>query len=66
MRPQFRELVGAAPPGTVDPAVDLDDVFDILLGAVLVRVMVPFEVRRPPPIERTAELVLRLLSGGES
>jgi AcrR family transcriptional regulator len=63
VRPQFRDILDAAPPRGVDPGVDPDDVFDLLLGAVLVRVMVPEEVRRPPPIERTVDLVLRLLSG---
>lgn len=62
VRPQFRAILAAAPPGTVDPVIDPDDVFDLLLGAVLVRVMVPNAVRRPPPIERIVELALRLMS----
>ena len=49
VRPQFRAILAATPPGTVDPSVDADDVFDLLLGAVLVRVMVPDEVRQVPP-----------------
>ena len=62
VRPQFREILAAAPPGAVDPAVDPDDVFDLLLGSVLVRVLVPEEVRRPGPIERTVDLLVRALS----
>ena len=62
VRPQFRAILAAAPPGTVDPTVDPDDVFDLLLGAVLVRVMVPDDVRQAPAVERTVDLVLRLLS----
>ena len=39
------------------------DAFDLVLGVVLVRVMVPEEARRRPPIERTVDLVVRLLAG---
>jgi len=63
VRPQFREILAAAPPGAVDPGVDADDVFDLLLGSVLVRALVPEEARRRPPIERTVDLLLRALSG---
>jgi AcrR family transcriptional regulator len=66
VRPHFRELVLAAPPDTVDPNVDPDDVFDLLLGAVLVRTLVPEEIRRRPPIERTVDLLLRALAPEES
>ena len=62
LRPNFNEILAAAPPGAVDPDVDPDDVFDLILGAVLVRVLVPDEARRHPPPERTVELVLRLLT----
>jgi AcrR family transcriptional regulator len=62
VRPQFRAILDAAPAGTVDPSIDPDDVFDVVLGAVLVRVMVPPGLRRRAPIERIVETVLRLLS----
>jgi AcrR family transcriptional regulator len=62
VRPQFREILAAAPPGAVDPGVDPDDVFDLLLGSVLVRALVPEEVRRHRPIERTVDLLLRAVS----
>jgi AcrR family transcriptional regulator len=61
LRPQFSAILDAAPPGTVDPTVDRDDVFDLLLGAILARVFVPTVAERRRPIERTVELVLRLL-----
>jgi AcrR family transcriptional regulator len=64
VRPQFRELLAAAPPGEVDPAVDPDDVFELLLGTVLVRAIVPMEVRRRPPLDRTVDLVLRAIRPG--
>jgi AcrR family transcriptional regulator len=66
LRPVFYDILDAAPPGTVDPAVDRDDVFDILLGAVLARVFVPTIADRHRPIERTVELVLRLLRPADS
>jgi AcrR family transcriptional regulator len=60
-RPQFREILRAAPPGAVDPEVDPDDVFDMLLGAIWTRVMLFAITTRRRPIERTVDLVLRLL-----
>ena len=65
VRPQFRDILEAAPPHLVDPEVDADDVFDLLLGAVLVHLFVPEEARRRPPIGRTADLLLRLLTPKE-
>lgn len=60
-RPQFREILRAAPPDTVDPTIDPDDVFDMLLGAIWTRVMLATIITRRRPIERTVDLVLRLL-----
>ena len=60
-RPQFLDILRAAPPGTVDPDVDADDVFDVLLGALLARVVVPTVAERERPLERTVELVLKML-----
>jgi hypothetical protein len=62
VRPRFRQLLDAAPPGSVDPEVDPDDVFDLLLGAVLVRILVPEQIRRRPPIDRAVDLLLRTLT----
>jgi AcrR family transcriptional regulator len=61
-RPQFLDILRAAPDGDVDPFVDPDDVFDVLLGAVMARSLVPTVVERDRPLERTLELVLRMLA----
>jgi AcrR family transcriptional regulator len=60
-RPQFVDIVRAAPAGAVDPAVDVDDVFDVLLGAVIARTLIPTVARRNRPIERLVDQTLRLL-----
>lgn len=60
-RPQFQDILHAAPPGSVDPAIDPDDVFDMLLGAVLTRILVSTVTERKRPVERTVEMILRLL-----
>lgn len=60
-RPQFRALIAAAPPGSVDPTVDPDDVFDMLLGAIWTRVVLFTVTTRQRPIERTVDMVLRML-----
>jgi AcrR family transcriptional regulator len=59
-RAQFLGLLRAAGE-QVDPGVDPDDVFDVLLGAMLARVLVPSVAERDRPVERLVELVLRLL-----
>ena len=46
------------PPAAVDP----DDVFDMLLGAILARTLVYPVTARNPPVERTVDMVLRLLT----
>jgi len=63
-RPQFQEILRAAPPGSVDPAVDPDDVFDMLLGAVLARTLLATITTRRRPIERTVEMILRMVRPG--
>jgi AcrR family transcriptional regulator len=60
-RPQFRDILAAAPPGSIDPVVDPDDVFDMLLGAILIRTLVFPVTARRPPVERTVDMVMRLL-----
>jgi AcrR family transcriptional regulator len=60
-RPQFQDILRAAPPGSIDPAVDPDDVFDMLLGAVLTRILLSAATDRHPPMERTVDMILRLL-----
>ncbi|HET6950830.1 MAG TPA: TetR/AcrR family transcriptional regulator [Acidimicrobiales bacterium] len=61
VRPQFREILAAAPAEDVDPGIDPDEVFDLVLGAVLVRIVVPTDVRRPTPIDATVDLLVRAL-----
>jgi AcrR family transcriptional regulator len=60
-RPQFREILAAAPTGAVDPQLDPDDVFDILLGAILSRTVVPTIAERPKPLDRTVDLLVRMV-----
>lgn len=60
-RPQFQDILRAAPPGSIDPTVDPDDVFDMLLGAVLTRTLLHTATARTRPIEHTVEMLLRLL-----
>jgi AcrR family transcriptional regulator len=60
-RPQFQDILRAAPTGSVDPAVDPDDVFDMLLGAVLTRTLLSTVTARNRPVERTVEMILRML-----
>jgi AcrR family transcriptional regulator len=61
-RPQFRAILEAAPDGSVDPEVDPDDVFDMLLGAVLSRTVLADVFPRPRPWERTVDMLLRLVA----
>lgn len=61
-RPQFQDILRAAPRGSVDPDVDPDDVFDILLGAIFARTIIPIIGTRNPPLERTVDLLLRMLN----
>ena len=60
-RPQFLEILVAAGLGRVSPAIDADDVFDVLLGAILARVLVPTVIARNRPVERLVDQMLQLL-----
>ena len=60
-RPQFLDILIAAPPGDVDPDVDPGDVFDLLLGAIMARTLVPTVVQRNRPAERLVDAVIRVL-----
>jgi AcrR family transcriptional regulator len=60
-RPRFRAILAAAPADSVDPAVDPDDVFDMLLGAIIARTQLLTGGTRRRPQERIVELTLRLL-----
>lgn len=63
-RPQLREILRAAPASAVDPAVDPDDVFDMLLGAVLAHGFLPAAARRPEPAARITDMLVRMLRPG--
>ncbi|MFC5745665.1 TetR/AcrR family transcriptional regulator [Actinomadura rugatobispora] len=60
-RPQFTDILRAAPEGSVHPDANPDDVFDMLLGAIVARILIPTVIQRNRPIERLVEMVLRLL-----
>ena len=60
-RPQFIDILSAAEPGSVDPNVDPDDVFDMLLGALIARTLVPTVAARRRPADVLVDLTLRLL-----
>ena len=60
-RPQFLDILAAAPADKVDPDLEPDDVFDLLLGAIMARTLVPTVAQRNRPVERLVDLVLRLL-----
>lgn len=62
VRPQFMDILLAAPEGSVDRSVDPDDVFDVLLGAILARVLVPTVVERTRPVEALVDLTMRMLA----
>ena len=64
--PTFRRLPdggGGGPArcehGSVDPTVDTDDLFDLLLGVVLTRTLLGHVIPRHAPVERTVELLIR-------
>jgi AcrR family transcriptional regulator len=58
-RPQFAAILRAAGPRSVDPAINPDDVFDMLLGSLLARSVIPTVASRRRPLERLVELVVR-------
>jgi AcrR family transcriptional regulator len=61
VRPAFRAVLEAAPPGAVNPAVDPDTVLDLIIGAALYRVFIhPFTHRSHPP-DDVADLLVRAL-----
>jgi AcrR family transcriptional regulator len=61
VRPTFYEILAAAGAVAVDPAVDPDDVFDLLLGVLLARALVPVVADRRRSVEVIVDLVVRAL-----
>ena len=53
---QFLDIVRAAPTSSVDPDVDPDDVFDMLLGAILARTLIPTVAAHERPLERLVDM----------
>lgn len=60
-RPQFQAILDAAPIGSVDPALDPDDVFDLLVGAVLYKIHSASLGSRVDTPDRTIDMILRVL-----
>jgi hypothetical protein len=60
-RPLFAQILGAAPPDSVESSLDADDVFDLIIGAMVARTLIPTVVERKRSIERLVDLTLRLL-----
>lgn len=60
-RPLFRSILDAAPAGAVDPSLDPDDVFDLLVGGVLYKIHAASLGNREPSPGRTVDLILRTL-----
>lgn len=61
VRPQFYAILRAAP-DDVDPDLDVDEVFDLIQGAVLARITVPLVAARRTRIENMVEMVVRILA----
>lgn len=58
-RPQFGAILRAAPAGSVDTAINPDDVFDMVLGSMFARSLIPTVANRRRPLERLIDLVIR-------
>lgn len=58
-RPQLQAILAAAPPGAVDPSLDPDDVFDLLVGGILNRIFITSLGERVDTPDRTADLICR-------
>lgn len=63
VRPQFYAILQVA--GVPDdPLIDVDEVFDLVHGAILGRVLVPMITARDTSIDRFVEMVVRILDPG--
>ena len=61
LRPTFAAILRAAP-GAVDPDLDEDEVFDVLEGAILARIVVPSAAASRRHVDSLVELFLRMLA----
>jgi AcrR family transcriptional regulator len=57
------DIIRAAPPASVDRDVDADDVFGMLLGAIVARTLIPTVSGRSRPVERLVDMTELLLRG---
>lgn len=60
-RPHFRDILRAAPPGAVDPSLDPDEAFTLLLGAILTSTLLGAAAVVPLPADRITELIIRTI-----
>lgn len=58
VRPQFAAILGAAG-DQVDPDLDIDHAFDVVLGAILARILVPTVAARRHWLDGTTDLIVR-------
>jgi AcrR family transcriptional regulator len=61
VRPQFAAILAAAP-ADVDAALDVDEVFDLVQGAILGRIFVPAIAAQDRSIDSTVEMLVRILT----
>ncbi|MFC5748044.1 TetR/AcrR family transcriptional regulator [Actinomadura rugatobispora] len=60
-RPQFQDILSAAPPGSVDPDLDANDAFTMLLSAVLAHTLLANTATQHLTPECIVEMTLRIL-----
>ena len=61
VRPQFEAILHASV-DEIDPALDADEVFDLIQGAVLGRIFVPAIAARGTDLDTMVEMVVRILT----
>ena len=59
IRPQFYAIVEAA---GADPALDIDEIFDVVLGTILARIFVPLAAGHRPRVDTIVEMLIRILT----
>ena len=62
-RPLFRAILVAAPVGSVDPSLNPDDIFDLIVGGVLYKIHAASLGPRTDAPDKTVDLILRTLRG---
>jgi len=61
IRPQLDAILRAAAPEELDPGVDVDELWDLLLGAMLARIVIPPLSAPRRPLEQIVGLIVRIL-----